>query len=64
MMTVYKVEMETLDFDWGRHTGWKLLGYYANKEKATRIAAEAYANRCPIDEGETRITEIEVDTEE
>ena len=61
-MKAYKVEIETLSSDWGRHTGWELLGYYTNKEKAERIAKEAYENRCKIDTGETRITEIKIDT--
>ncbi len=63
-MKAYKVEIEKLTFDWGRHDGWRLLGYYANKEKAERIAKEAYENRDHIITGEPRITEIEIDTED
>jgi len=62
-MKAYKVEIERLSFDRGNHIGWKLLGYYTNKEKAERVAKEAYENRCEIDTGETRITEIDIDTE-
>lgn len=60
-MKIYKVEIEELDYDWGRHEGWKLLGHYINKEKAEKVAKEAYENRCPIDTGEARIIEIEVE---
>ena len=63
-MKAYKVEIERLTFDWGRHDGWRLLGYYTNKEKAERIAKEAYEKRDKIDTGKTRITEIKIDTEE
>ena len=60
-MKAYKVEIEKLTFDWGRHDGWRLLGYYTNKDKAERTAKEAYENRNHIDTGRTRITEIEID---
>jgi len=62
-MKAYKVEIEKLSCDWGRFEGWKLVGYYTKKNKAERMAVEAYANRNPIDTGRTRITEIEIDTE-
>jgi len=61
-MKIYKVEIERLTADWGRHDGWDLIGYFANKAKAECVAAEKYNNRCVIDTGKTRITEIEVDT--
>ena len=64
MMKIYKVEIEKLTFDMGRFCGWKLIGHFTNEEKAKRIAAEAYNNRSKIVEGETRITEIEVDDED
>lgn len=63
-MKAYKVEIEKLSYDWGRPIGWKLVGYYTNKEKAERMAAEAYENRNYIDTGRTRVTEIEIDTED
>ena len=63
-MKAYKVEIEELSFDWGRFEGWKLIGYYANKEKAEKIAAEAYENRCKVTAGETRIEEIDIDMED
>ena len=63
-MKAYKVEIETFSFDWGWHADWKLLGYYTNKVKAETIATEAYNKRDPIDMGDTRITEIEIDTGE
>lgn len=63
-MKAYKVEIEKLTFDWGRFDGWRLLGYYTNKDKAERTAKEAYENRNHIDTGRTRITEIEIDTED
>ena len=57
-------EIVKLTFDWGRHDGWRLLGYYTNKDKAERTAKEAYENRNHIDTGKTRITEIEINTED
>ncbi len=64
MMKVYKVEIEKLTFDMGRFDGYKLVGYYTNKKKAERIAEETYNNRSKVVEGETKITEIDVDDEE
>lgn len=64
MMKVYKVEIERLSFDMGHFLGWIELGYFTSKAKAERVAKETYENRCPIDRGNTRITEIEVDDEE
>lgn len=61
-MKAYKVEIEKLSSDWGRFEGWKLIGYYTNREKAERMAAEAYYNRNYIDTGRTRVTEIKIDT--
>lgn len=63
-MKAYKVEIEKLTFDWGRPIGWKLVGYYTNREKAERMAVEAYQNRNYIDTGRTRVTEIKIDTED
>ena len=63
MMKIYRVEIEKLTADWGRFDGYILIGHYLNKEKAERVANEKYNNRCPIVEGKTRITEIEVDDE-
>jgi hypothetical protein len=63
-MKAYRVEIEKLSFDYGRFEGYKLIGYYTNKEKAERIAKERYENRCKVVEGETQITEIEIDTED
>lgn len=63
-MKAYKVEIEKLSWDWGKPEGWKLLGYYTNKDKAERIAKEAYENRNYIDTGRPLITEIEIDTED
>lgn len=63
-MKAYKVEIEKLSFDWGRFEGYRLIGYYTNKAKAERIAKKEYENRCKIDTGETKITEIEIDTDE
>ena len=60
-MKAYKVEIEKLSYDWGRPEGWRLIGYYTNKDKAEKTAKEAYANRNHIDTGRTRITEIEID---
>lgn len=61
-MKVYKVEIEKLTFEEGYFDGYMLIGYYTNKEKAERVAKEAYENRNKIVRGETTITEIEVDT--
>jgi len=61
-MKVYKVEIERLTFDKGCFDGYVLIGYYTNKEKAERVATEAYKNRNKIVRGDTTITEIEVDT--
>lgn len=63
MMKIYKVELETLTYDWGRHEGWELIGYYTNKEKAERIA-EQYEENKGFLQGEVRLEEIEVDTED
>ena len=60
-MKAYKVEIEKLSYDWGRPEGWRLIGYYTNKDKAEKKKKEAYANRNHIDTGRTRITEIEID---
>ena len=60
-MKIYKVEIERLSFDMGVFQGYELIGYYANKDKAEKVAKEAYEKRCPIDRGETKITEIEVE---
>ena len=59
-MTVYKVEITKLTFDRGAFDGYELVGYYANKEKAEKVAEERYANRNGVVEGKTVITEIEV----
>lgn len=61
-MKIYKVEIERLSFDYGYFLDWDLVGYYMNKEKAERVAKDTYDNRCVVDQGETKITEIEVDT--
>lgn len=61
-MKVYKVEIEKLTFDKGCFDGYVLVGYYTNKEKAERVAKEAYENRNKVVRGKTTITEIEVDT--
>lgn len=64
-MKAYKVEIEILDWEKGFFIdGYQLIGYYTNKEKAEKIAKEAYENRCEVDRGETQITEIEIDTED
>ena len=63
-MKAYKVEIEKLSFEWGRHIGWEVIGYYANKEKAEKIASDAYENRCKYVEGEVNISEIEIDIED
>ena len=60
-MKIYKVEIASLSYDWGRFEGWRLLGYYTTKAKAEQVAKEAYENRCPIDTGKAQITEIEVE---
>lgn len=59
-MTVYKVEITKLTFDMGAFDGYKLVGYYANKDKAEKVAEERYANRSKVVEGRTVVTEIEV----
>lgn len=59
-MRIYKVEITKLTFDMGAFDGYKLIGYYANKEKAEKVAEERYANRNGVIEGKTVITEIEV----
>lgn len=59
-MTVYKVEITKLTFDMGAFDGYELVGYYANKAKAEKVAEERYANRSKVVEGKTVITEIEV----
>ena len=64
MMKIYKVEVEKLTFDMGRHCGWKLIGHFTNEEKAKRIARDYHINRNAVVEGDVRITEIEVDDEE
>ena len=63
-MKIYKVEIEILDCCDGRYQGMKLIGHYVSKEKAERVAREAYENRCKVDRGDTEITEIEVDDTE
>lgn len=64
MMKVYRVEIEKLTFDRGMFDGYELVGHYTNKAKAERIAEERYNNRVKVVEGETKITEIDVDDEE
>lgn len=61
MMKIYKVELETLTYDWGRHEGWELIGYYVNKDKANKIAENAYKNRNKVVQGEVRITEVNIE---
>jgi len=63
-MKIYKVEIEKLTFDMGMFDGYKLVGHYTNKKKAEKTAEEVYNNRDKVIEGETRITEIEVNDEE
>ena len=63
-MKIYKVEIEMLSYDNGRFEGWKEVGHFTSKAKAERVAKEAFEKRCKVDRGETRIIEIEVDTEE
>ena len=63
-MKIYKVEIEKLDFERGLFQGWLTTGYFANKEKAERMAKEDYENRDPVVRGKTRVVTIKVDTEE
>lgn len=60
-MKIYKVEIERLSFDMGVFQGYDLIGYYADKSKAEKVAKETYEKRCPITEGETKVTEIKVE---
>lgn len=64
MMKMYRVEIERLTFDRGLFDGYELVGYFTNKAKAERVAEERYTNRRKVVEGKTKVTEIEVDTEE
>lgn len=59
-MTVYKVEITKLTFDMGAFDGYELVGYYANKDKAEKVAEERYVNRSKVVEGKTVVTKIEV----
>ena len=61
---MYRVEIERLTFDRGLFDGYELVGYFTNKAKAERVAEERYTNRRKVVEGKTKVTEIEVDTEE
>lgn len=50
-MTLFEIKVETVSSDWGRHTGYKTIGYTVNKAKAEEVAkawAEEHteAGRC------------------
>lgn len=56
-MTIYEIKQEKLTFDCGRFNGYEVLGYWANKKTAEKIATNL--PRTPI-KGQVIITEIEV----
>ena len=39
-MTVYEVRVETVDFEWGRHVGYKTIGFTVDRKKANEVAKE------------------------
>ena len=60
-MKAYKVEIEKVTFDRGLFEGWEVVGYYVNKDKANKVAEDAYKNRNKVVQGEVRITEIDIE---
>lgn len=60
-MKAYKVEIEKVTFDRGLFEGWEVVGYYVNKDKANKIAENAYKNRNKVVQGEVRITEVNIE---
>lgn len=63
MMNIYKVEIEMLDSCTGCPYGVKVLGHYATKELADRVAEAADATRNWVVEGKARVVVIKVNAE-
>lgn len=64
MMYMYKVEIEKLTYDYGTRCGWKVVGYYISENKANKEAESAFLNRDRMIEGKTKITKLELNTDE
>lgn len=60
-MKIYEVKIETLNAYYGTHEGYKVLGYYARRERAEAVRAEAEASRNAMVEGHAEIRELEVE---
>ena len=48
-MKIYEIRVETVDFEWGRHTGYKTIGFAIDKKKADE-AAKKWAEENEVNE--------------
>lgn len=62
-MTIYKVVIERVSADWGRHERYEDVGYFSTREKAETVK-QKYDNSHYMTVGkDNEIVEIEIDKE-